>query len=233
MCSLERFAQFRVIGLLALVLFSLPLTVMADRAAAEKHLSRINLPPGFKIEVYAEVPGARSMAFDPLGGLLFVGTMGDVVYVVVDQDKDRRVDVVRRLIDGLKKPNGVAVHQGMLYVAEQHRIVRYPIPGFSLDLAWDKNGQVVFDRLPDKAHHGWRYIGFGPDGKLYVTVGSPCNICDVAGLEGTIVRMNPDGGKWGVYARGIRHSVGVDFQPKTGVLYFTDMVLLYILRNKV
>jgi glucose/arabinose dehydrogenase len=222
MRSLKRFAHFRVIGLLALALLSVPSAAIADRAGAERNLSKIRLPQGFTIEVYAEVPGARSMTLDRSGSNLFVGTMDDAVYVVADKDKDRKADSVRTLIDGLKVPNGVAMHQGMLYVAERHRIVRYPASDFNSDLPGDKNGEVIFDKLPDKAHHGWRYLRFGPDNKLYVTVGSPCNICDVKGLEGTIVRMYPDGGKWGVYARGIRHSVGLDFQPKTGVLFFTD-----------
>jgi glucose/arabinose dehydrogenase len=82
--------------------------------------------------------------------------------------------------------------------------------------------EVIFEDLPDKAHHGWRYIDFGPDGKLYVTVGVPCNICNVDGYEGTIIRMNPDGSDAEIFAEGVRNSVGMDFQPDTGVLYFTD-----------
>ena len=219
---LRRFARFWVVGLLALVLLSLPPATIAGRAGAEQNLSKIRLPPGFTIEVYAEVPGARSMTIDRSGGNLFVGTMGDAVYVVADQDKDQKADSVRILIDDLAVPNGVAMHRGMLYVAERHRIVRYPASGFNSSVSGNKQGEVIFDRLPDKAHHGWRYLAFGPDDKLYVTVGSPCNICDVIALEGTILRMTPDGRTWAVYARGIRHSVGLDFQPETGVLYFTD-----------
>src|SRR5690606_13873596 len=81
---------------------------------------------------------------------------------------------------------------------------------------------VIYDKLPNKAHHGWRYIAFGPDKKLYVTVGAPCNICDVSGTEATIIRMNPDGSDAEIYAHGIRNSVGIDFHPVTGTLYFTD-----------
>lgn len=222
MRSLKRFAHCRVIELLALALLSVPPATIADRAAAERNLNKIRLPPGFTIQVYAEVPGARSMTLDQSGSNLVVGTMGDAVYVVVDKDKDWKADAVGMLIDGLKVPNGVAMHQGMLYIAERHRIVRYRTSDFNSDFPGDKQGEVIFDRLPDKAHHGWRYIDFGPDDKLYVTVGSPCNICDVTGLEGTIVRMSPDGRTWGVFARGIRHSVGLDFHPETGMLYFTD-----------
>jgi len=100
--------------------------------------------------------------------------------------------------------------------------VRYPAPGFSLDLPFAEMGEVIYDRLPDKAHHGWRYIAFGPDKKLYVTVGVACNICDFSDPEGTILRMNPDGSGAEIYARGLRNSVGLAFHPETGVLYFTD-----------
>ena len=165
MRSLKHFARFRAIGLLALMLLSLP-AARADRAAAEQNLSTIRLPQGFTIEVYAEVPGARSMTLDQSDGNLFVGTMGDAVYVVADKDKDRKANVVRTLIDDLKVPNGVAMHQGMLYIAERHRIVRYPASDFNSDLPADKNGEVIFHKLPDKAHHGWRYLRFGPDNKL-------------------------------------------------------------------
>ena len=222
MRSLKRFAHFRVIGLLALVLLSVPPAAIADRTGAERNLSKIRLPPGFTIEVYAEVPGARSMTLDRSGSNLVVGTMGEAVYLVVDQDKDWKADVVGILIDRLNVPNGVAMHRGMLYIAERHRIVRYRASDFHSDLPGNKQGKVIFDKLPDKAHHGWRYLRFGPDDKLYVTVGSPCNICDAIGLEGTILRMSPDGRTWGVFARGIRQSVGMDFQPETGVLFFTD-----------
>uniref|UniRef100_UPI003F6A120C PQQ-dependent sugar dehydrogenase n=1 Tax=Methylophaga sp. TaxID=2024840 RepID=UPI003F6A120C len=194
----------------------------ADRADVEANLEKLNLPDGFNIEVYAEVPNARQMAFGQSTGTVFVGTRGKNVYAVVDKNKDRQADDVVTILDDLKVGNGVAMHQGNLYVAEQNRIARYAAPGFDLTLPFAQMREVVFEDLPDKAHHGWRYIGFGPDEKLYVTVGAPCNICDVSGYEGTIMRMNPDGSDAEVYAHGVRNSVGLDFQPETGNLYFTD-----------
>lgn len=194
----------------------------ADRAAAEANLHKLNVPEGFKVEVYAEVPNARQMAFGQSTGTVFVGTRGKNVYAVVDKNKDRQADEVVTILSDLKVGNGVAMHQGNLYVAEQHRIARYAAPGFDLTLPFEQMREVVFEDLPDKAHHGWRYIDFGPDGKLYVTVGAPCNICDVEGYEGTIIRMNPDGSEAEVYAHGVRNSVGLDFHPDTGDLYFTD-----------
>lgn len=195
---------------------------MADRASAEANLHKLNVPEGFQVEVYAEVPGARQMAFGQSTGTVFVGTRGKNVYAVVDKNKDRKADEVVTILDDLKVGNGVAMYQGNLYVAEQNRIARYAAPGFDLTLPFKQMREVVFEDLPDKAHHGWRYIAFGPDGKLYVTVGAPCNICDVSGYEGTIIRMNPDGSEPEIYARGVRNSVGIDFQPGSGALYFTD-----------
>jgi len=201
------------------------LFLAANLQAADltQNLQKLHLPDGFAIEIYADnVPDARSMALGQSTGTVFVGTRSDRVYAVVDKDKDRKADNVVTILDGLKMPNGVALHQGMLYVAEQHRIVRYPAPGFSLELPFKDMGEVIYDQLPDKAHHGWRYIAFGPDDKLYVTVGSPCNICEVHDPEGTVLRMNPDGSDVEIFARGLRNSVGLAFQPKTGELYLTD-----------
>jgi len=195
---------------------------MADRADAEANLHKLNLPDGFNVEIYAEVPNARQMTFGQSTGTVFVGTRGKNVYAVVDKNKDRKADQVVTILDDLKVGNGVAMYQGNLYVAEQNRIARYAAPGFDLNLPFAQMREVIFEDLPDKAHHGWRYIDFGPDNKLYVTVGAPCNICDVSGYEATILRMNPDGSDAEIYAKGIRNSVGLDFQPQTGTLFFTD-----------
>ncbi len=188
----------------------------------EKNLGKLNLPPGFEIDVYAEVSSARSMALGQSTGTVFVGTRGNKVYAVVDKDKDRKAEDVVTILDDLKVGNGVAMHQGNLYIAEQHRIARYPAPGFDLNLPFAEMREVIYDKLPDKDHHGWRYIDFGPDGKLYVTVGAPCNICEVNDTEATIIRMNPDGSDAEIYAHGVRNSVGLDFHPDTDELYFTD-----------
>lgn len=214
--------QLTLTTLAAATLGLLSSAVLADRADVEKNLHKLNLPAGFNIEVYAEVPNARQMALGQSTGTVFVGTRGNKVYAVVDKDKDRQADQVVTILDDLNIGNGVAMYQGNLYVAEQHRIAIYPAPGFDLNLPFKQMREVIYDQLPDKFHHGWRYIAFGPDNKLYVTVGAPCNICEVNGLEGTIIRMNPDGSEAEIYASGIRNSVGMAFQPETGTLYFTD-----------
>lgn len=195
---------------------------LADAADAGKNLHKLRMPAGFRVEIYAEVPGARQMAFSPSTGAVYVGTRGRNVYAVIDRNQDRKADQVVLMLDDQKVGNGVAMHKGYLYVAEQHRIARYPASGFNLNRPSRPTREVIYDKLPDKAHHGWRYIAFGPDGKLYVTVGAPCNICDADGIEASIIRMNPDGSHAEIYAHGVRNSVGMDFQPGTGALYFTD-----------
>lgn len=217
--------QFSMKKLSVLTLSTLGLLsgqAVADREDAEANLHKLNVPEGFKVEVYAEVPAARQMAFGQSTGTVFVGTRGEKAYAVVDKNKDRRADEVVTILDDLKVGNGVAMHEGNLYIAEQNRIARYSAPGFDLSLPFADMRDVIYDELPDKGHHGWRYIDFGPDGKLYVTVGAPCNICNVDDLEATIIRMNPDGSDAEIYAEGIRNSVGMDFHPDSDVLYFTD-----------
>ncbi len=194
----------------------------ADMAGASKNLDKVNLPEGYKISIYAEVPGARQMALGQSMGNVFVGTRSGEVYGIVDKDKDRKADKVVKMMSDLKMPNGVAMHQGFLYVAENHRIVRYPGVGFSLELPWEEMAEVIYEGMPTSFHHGWHYIRFAKDNKLYVSVGAPCNICEVKGIEGTIIRMDADGSNMEVFARGIRNSVGFDFHPLTGVLHFTD-----------
>ncbi len=195
-------------------------------------LDMIKLPPGFKIEVYAEnLTYARSMALSP-DGTLFVGTRrpfetldapnGSSLYAVVDRNKNNHAeaDEVFVIASGLNNPNGVAFKDGSLYVAEIDRIIRFDDIEYLLD---SPKEPVVVKELPQYLLHGWRYIGFGPDGKLYVAMGANCNVCRHDDeLNATIVRMNPDGGDMEVFARGVRNSVGFDWDPRTGELWFTD-----------
>ena len=203
-------------GRLGFILLSALMAMPAEAGSLE----RIKLPPGFSIELYANVPKARSMVVLDDWGVVLVGSRGPFIHAVIDDDRDGRVDRVVRLLDGLNVANGIAWRDGWLYVAEQHRLIRLRAP----DLATlaKAEPQVLYDRLPNQSWHGWRYARFGPDGLLYVSVGAPCNICAVDGLEGTIVRFRPSGGAPEIFAGGIRNSVGFDFQPSTGALYFTD-----------
>jgi glucose/arabinose dehydrogenase len=182
----------------------------------------VKLPPGFHIEVWqGDVPLAREMAIGPKG-TVFVGTMrfgmpAKDVYAIRTANGKRTVS---KLLTGLNQPNGVAIRDGDLYVAEVHQITRYD----DIENHLDKPGKPkLITHLPTEQHHGWRYIAFGPDGKLYVAVGAPCNICD-KGAQGyaQIIRMNPDGTGREPIAKGVRNSVGFAWQPQSGKFWFTD-----------
>jgi len=180
----------------------------------------INLPPGFSIDVYAEVPDARSMCWGDKG-TLFVGNRDKGnVYAVVDSNSDGIGETRFTLDDSLRMPCGVAFRNGSLYVAEVSRILRYD--DIENHLSDPPEPVVVYDKFPTEAHHGWKYISFGPDDKLYVPIGAPCNVCEVDSIHGVIMRMNPDGSDLEVFAKGVRNSVGFDWDPETKELWFTD-----------
>jgi len=184
-------------------------------------LSDIELPPGFEINLFAEdVTNARSMALSP-GGVLFVGTRSEgSVYALVDRDGDHVADEQFVLATGLNMPNGVAFRDGALYVAEVNRILRFDDIEGNLDSPLPP--VVVRDDFPTDAHHGWKYIAFGPDDKLYVPVGAPCNICNPSDPYASIMRMNADGTGLETFAHGVRNTVGFTWHPQTDELWFTD-----------
>ena len=185
------------------------------------NLDKIKLPAGFKISVYAEVPNAREMCWGDKGTLFVGGREGGKVYAVRDENKDGVGDKVYVIASGLHMPNGVAFRKGSLFVAEVSRILRYD--NIEANLTNPPKPAVVFDKYPTEEHHGWKFIAFGPDGKLYVPVGAPCNVCEKENpIYGTITRMNADGTGMEIFARGIRNSVGFDWHPKTKELWFTD-----------
>lgn len=185
-------------------------------ARAQLPLDRLDAPPGFTIAVFADVPGARSLAVAEQGARIYVGTRGDRVFAVLDPERDGIANEVVEVAGALKVPNGLALTpDGALFVVEQHQISRF-------DPSGEREVVVPPGVLPDFRHHGWRYAAFGPDERLYVTVGAPCNICAVRGFEGTIVRLRPDGHELEVFARGVRNSLGLDWHPRTAELFFTD-----------
>ena len=194
---------------------------LPDSGGDTLHLDRIELPEGFRIEVYADqLPEARSMARSD-AGTLFVGTREtNAVYALRDTTDDFRADVVYTIDSGLTTPNGVAVRDGDLYVAEIQRILRYD--DIDRRLADPPTPVVVTDAFPADEHHGWKYIGFGPNDRLYVPVGAPCNICDSGDPYAAIHRLAPDGSNREIIARGVRNTVGFDWHPETGHLWFTD-----------
>jgi glucose/arabinose dehydrogenase len=211
----------RLTGALSPWLFLL-LLIPAPACSQALQLDRIKLPPGFEIGVYAsDIPNARSLTLSP-NGTLFVGTRrGGNVYAVLDRDKDNRADEIVTIASGLNMPNGVAMRDGALYVAEVNRVLRFD--NIEERLKNPPTPVIVNDRFPRERSHGWKFIAFGPDGRLYVPVGAPCNICEPDGNRyAVITRMKPDGSEWEVVARGVRNSVGFDWHPETRELWFTD-----------
>ena len=188
----------------------------------ELRLNEIELPTGFSVDVFAaEVDNARSLAQSP-SGTVFVGTGrrgGGVVHAVIDRDGDGVAEERYRIGSDLNWPNGVAFHEGHLYVAEISRVLRFEDIENRLDSPPEP--VVVTADLPDKTHHGWKFIRFGPDGRLYVPVGAPCNICDEGDPFASILRLD-ENGVYEVVARGVRNTVGFDWHPGTGELWFTD-----------
>lgn len=202
-----------------------------------KTLERITLPDGFKIELYAVVPDARHMAVGPQGIVTFVGTRKDKVWSVTDRNKDRVADEVKDFAPSLKFaiPNGPCFSKdGFLYIAEQNRVLVYPAAEFfyeSPDVAAFnvvKQGELI-PPAEESYNHTARVCKIGPDGKIYISLGQPFNVAPPEKLElynevgiGGMIRMNTDGTDREVYTRGIRNSVGHDFHPVTGELWFTD-----------
>ena len=180
-------------------------------------LDDVVLPPGFQIQEYADVPKARSLALGDRGTLLVSTRKAREVYAVVENEDGSTRTI--ELLSGMRWPNGIAIHDGDLYVAEIDRVYRYRDIEDHLDKAPEP--ELLDIDLPSDKAHGWRYIGFGPDGKLYIAIGAPCNICDKRGYA-QIIRVNPDGSGQETFASGVRNSVGFTWHPTTGELWFTD-----------
>ena len=201
-----------------------------DKSDLKSQLADLILPEGFKIEVYAsDIENARSMSVSP-SGTVFVGNRrADNIFALKDTDGDNIIDKKYLVTDKLKNmPNGVAFHNGDLYVAEVNKIWVFKNIEENLDYI-DKFGDypeepiLISDDYPSDRHHGWKYISFGPDGKLYVPVGAPCNICESKDeIYSSITRMNPDGSEKEIYAHGVRNTVGFTWHPETGEMWFTD-----------
>ena len=191
-------------------------------------LSKVKLPSGFKIELWSSGhPGARTMVMGDKG-TMFMGTRAiGRVYAIVDKDGKKEVKTLLSAqsfpAGSFVQPNGLAFRDGSLYVLAINRVYRYDNieskldnPGTPVDLT-EKFG------LPPEAHHNWKYAAFGPDGKLYIQIGSNCNICETnPGIHGQIRRYNADGTGMEIVARGIRNTVGFDWHPVTKELWFTD-----------
>ena len=181
----------------------------------------IRLPPGFRLDTFASGLGSpRFLAVSPSGDIFVsVPSRGQVV-ALPDRTGRGRADQVVVYASGLNRPHGLAFFQGFLYVAETDAVVRFPYrPG---ELAGGKPEAVVRD-LPSGGGHWTRTIAFGPDGKMYLSVGSSCNACEERDpRRAAILQFNPDGTRERIFARGIRNAVGITFQPQTGELWATN-----------
>ena len=209
------------VAALALVTALAPIAIAPLRAQTALPLETLKLPPGFSIEVVARIPSARQMTWGA-AGTLFVGSTAGAVHALKLPPSGTKGEAVTQVIaSGLREPAGVAFRDGALYVSAVSRILRFD--DIERRLGNPPTPVVVSDRFPTEGHHGRKFIAFGPDGKLYVPVGVPCNVCELdPDRYGVIMRMNPDGSALEVFARGLRNSVGFDWDPRTRELWFTD-----------
>ncbi len=194
-------------------------TPPAPMPAEKIPIGKIKVPPGFKVELWASgLHNARAMTLGSQGTLFVSSRLpGGSVYAVVDKAGKREVKVIAQKLD---MPNGVAFRDGTLYVAAQNRIIKWE----GIEAKLDNPGEpiVVIDTLPKHGPHGWKYLAFGPDGKLYFNIGAPCNICVPPDTNANISRINSDGTGFEYVAHGVRNSVGFDWHPVTKELYFTN-----------
>ena len=189
----------------------------APKAPGEIPVDKIKVPSGFKVELWASgINNARVMTWGDRGTLFVSSRVAGNVYAVTDKGGSREVKTIAK---GLNLPNGVAFKDGTLYIAEIHRITK--MEGIEGKLDSPPEMKVVYETLPKDAPHGWKYLAFGPDGKLYFNIGAPCNICIPPDTHANISRVNPDGTGFEYWAHGVRNSVGFDWHPVTKELYFT------------
>ena len=187
--------------------------------AAPDKLPKLKAPNGFKVDVYQSgILDARSMRRGAKG-TLFVSSrfVGGKVYAITEEGGKRQV---KTIMEKLEAPSGIEFYKGALYVATPKQILRYENIEDNLDKP--PQPKVIYDKLPGDTPHGWKYVRFGPDQRLYVPIGAPCNICDAGERYMHIFTIKPDGSDMQVVARGVRHTVGFDFHPKTKQLWFTD-----------
>ena len=208
--------------ILLFVLLSIAGSCETAQRSGNQILPKLQLPNGFKAEIFTDqVPNARQLAVGN-NGTIFAGSReAGNVYAIVDKNKDYKTDTVYTIAEDLRMPSGIAYRNGSLYVAAVSTIYRFD--DIENNLQNPPEPTVITDNYPDDGHHGWKFIAFGPDNKLYVPVGAPCNICKPDDkIFASITRINPDGTNREIIAEGVRNTVGFDWHPQTGDLWFTD-----------
>jgi glucose/arabinose dehydrogenase len=193
----------------------------ATSAIAAPQLDKLTLPKGFHIAVYSDqVPNAREIALGAKGTVFVGSNDAGKVYALTDSAGSGKADKVRVIATGLQLPVGVAFKDGDLYVSAVSKIL--VLRDIENHLDAPPAPEVVYDKFPTETHHGWKFIAFGPDGKLYVPIGAPCNICDRGKAYAKLTRMNADGSGLEDVAYGIRNTVGFTWRPGSKELWFTD-----------
>lgn len=199
-----------------------PFSFNGPKSKSDLPLDSLILPKGFIIEIYADsIDNARSMCISP-SGTIFVGNRsGKNVYALHDTDGDHYIDKKFVILKNGNMPNGVAFKDGHLYIAEVNRILKFE--NIESKLSNPGSPKIIYDKYPTETHHGWKYIAFGPDNKLYVPVGAPCNICESKDpVFNSITRLNEDGSGMEIVHSGVRNTVGFTWHPMTQQLWFTD-----------
>lgn len=199
-----------------------PFSFSGSKSKSDLPLDSLILPKGFIIEIYADsIDNARSMCISP-SGTIFVGNRsGKNVYALQDADGDNYIDKKFVILKNGNMPNGVAYKDGHLYIAEVNRILKFE--NIESNLSNPGSPKIIYDKYPTETHHGWKYIAFGPDNKLYVPVGAPCNICESKDpVFNSITRLNEDGSGMEIVHSGVRNTVGFTWHPMTQQLWFTD-----------
>ena len=187
-------------------------------SAQNVDVDKLTLPDGFSVSVYAEIENPRQLAIGA-NNTVFVGSLRGSVWALINPEEDIRAREAVRVAEGLNTPNGVAYHGGDLFVGEIDRIST--IQNIDTKLNGVQSTKTVTDDLPNRRHHGFKFLAIGPDDKIYFPVGAPCNVCLSENPKyASILRLSND--NWEYVARGVRNSVGFDFHPETNKLYFGD-----------
>jgi len=196
------------------------LSLLATNCVAqETDLNSLRLIDGFSVSIYAEVENPRQLALGS-NNTVYVGSLRGRVFAITNSDGARHGDNVVMVAERLNTPNGVAYHDGDLYIGEIGRISK--IENIDNKLSGTSPTITVNDSLPNRRHHGFKFLEIGPDNKIYLPVGAPCNVCEEDAIFATILNMNLDGSDLQIIANGIRNTVGFDFHPESGHLWFTD-----------